>query len=93
MPATQLRKAVCDLRLKQEWAWRKAIGRRQVWGYFAARLSWGYFCREAASKEAKIPQPLLLGEYWNQKLKPLFAETKTTFSLEAGRKRETETKN
>ena len=46
-----------------------------------------------SSKEAKIPQPLLIGEYGDQKLKPLFTETKATFSLETGRKRETETKN
>ena len=38
-----LRKAVCDLRLKQDWAWWEANGRGQVWGYFCREAIVGLF--------------------------------------------------
>ena len=37
--------AVCDLSLKQEWAWWETIGRGQVWGYF---------CREALFAQINV---------------------------------------
>ena len=41
--------------------------------------NWTFSNDARISKERKIPQPLLVGKRWNQKLKPLFPKTNTTF--------------